>query len=682
MSLPATMSEIGKALNITRQAASIRATKEQWAYTEEPAPGGMQKLFDLNALPKEIKAAVQQHRLASLIPRLCLQETLPSPVAAVSPSETTDIQRHREAARNAVLDGIVRIRLETRCTLESAIATLLTTAKMGMAPNVIRKQLLDARDSRGIKGDELPSSRTIKRWMAAETLVPKLPQKDMSVPTWAAHFLAIYQRPEKPALTEAYREACQQWGGSRPSIHTVRRFLKKMGHVSLSAGRMGPRELKNIRPFIRRTTEHLLPNDVWTADGHKFDAEITSPRSGRPVRAEITPIIDIATRRIVGCDIDFAENALSVVTALRLAVKAQGLPAMFYVDNGSGFKNAVLSDQFTGLMGRLGCHITHSLPYNSQARGLSERGHQFWTMWAKKIPGYIGQDMDREAKLAQFKLSRKAIAQGGTLPLMGFEAFITFINDGITEYNNRPHRALGGVSPNQKLAQFVEQGWAPMRLPPEEDLSTFLPRIQRTVRRGELEVFNNRYFSRTLEEFHSEEVQVAYDVHCAETVWVYDLEGRFITTAAVNGNARHYFPVPVIEQARDKRAQGQMKRLNAKAQAVRAERKGTLELPRVPEAQILVGGIPLSVPLTKHPHNLEAVSVSNGEAQSKAQDARQPPTPRRRSEQSAAQNYAEWAEIGRALAAGHTVSEQDERFYQSWPGTSQGRVHLNKLKSA
>ncbi|MCW3528635.1 hypothetical protein K6Y52_38335, partial [Burkholderia cenocepacia] len=105
-----------------------------------------------------------------------------------------------------------------------------------------------------------------------------------------------------------------------PSIHQVRRFLDKLGAVTLQTGRMGSRELKTMLPFIRRTFDKLLPNDIWSGDGHTFDAEVQHPLHGRPFRPEITSIIDVATRRAVGISLDLAESSFAVLDALSTGV--------------------------------------------------------------------------------------------------------------------------------------------------------------------------------------------------------------------------------------------------------------------------------------------------------------------------------------------------------------------------
>jgi putative transposase len=360
--------------------------------------------------------------------------------------------------------------------------------------------------------------------------------------------------------------------------------------VTLEMGRMGDRELKTLKPFIRRGFESLLPTDVYSADGHTFDAEVQHPMHGRPFRPEITSVVDIATRRVVGWSIGLAESALTVLDALRDASLRGGIPAIFYVDNGSGFKNQMMNDTATGLMARLGIEMVNSLPYNSQARGVIERLHKtIWVEAAKQLPGYMGRDMDRQAKHNVFKLSRKALkAKPGettVMPLIGWPGFIDFCADKVDEYNNRPHRSLPKVTdpttgrrrhmtPNEKWAVAVAGGFAAHTVNDDDSRPLFRPQALRTVRRCEIELFGNRYFAKALEEFHTEQLRVGYDVHDPAKVWVYDADGRFICTAGLDANKRDYMPKSMVVRAHEKRATGREKRLVAKLDEVREELHG------------------------------------------------------------------------------------------------------------
>lgn len=115
-----------------------------------------------------------------------------------------------------------------------------------------------------------------------------------------------------------------------PTYSQAYRFInEKMGNVEAQRGRMGSRELKNLKPFIRRDTEQLLPTDVYTADGHCFDAEVAHPMHGKAFRPEITAIMDVATRRMVGWSIDLAESGWAVLDAVRMSACRCGIPAIF-----------------------------------------------------------------------------------------------------------------------------------------------------------------------------------------------------------------------------------------------------------------------------------------------------------------------------------------------------------------
>ena len=380
--------EIAGVLNVTKRTIEIRAARESWPYEALAVRGGKKRFYPVSSLPAEIRAALTERSLAAALPALITQPT--APIIVQPPADLTDRQRLSRDARSGVLQAIRRFQSETGCSQEAAMQTLLTLAASGRAEPIIVRSLQLARDGRGRKNDHgLPSTRTLKRWLSTPDLAPRIPQADMSIPGWAGEFLGFYQQPQKPSVEAAYRQACAVWGPERPSIHQVRRFLGKLGEVTRERGRMGPRELKNIRPFTRRDFSDLLPNDVWSADGHTFDAEVQPPFHGRPFRPEITSIIDIATRRLVGFSVSLAESAFAVLDALRNAVETAGLCGIFYVDNGSGYANALIKDEGVGLKAALGFRVEHSLPYNSQAKGVIERLHQtLWVQSAKRLPSY------------------------------------------------------------------------------------------------------------------------------------------------------------------------------------------------------------------------------------------------------------------------------------------------------
>ncbi|MBU2967088.1 Mu transposase C-terminal domain-containing protein [Amphritea sp. 2_MG-2023] len=568
------------------------AKSKNWESQTSIGIGGESNEYHISNLPTEARNALEAQQIQGMLPRLH-----ESTAAIVKPASTlqadTDLthrQRSTADARGTVINAVSAM-CENGVTKEAAITTLLTQARTGQLEilnPVLDAALRLAKDPRGRSSEAYPSARSIKRWFAKDVkaLAPKSKQ-ELKIPTWANAFLLCWQRPEKPSVEHAYRQFVSQYEGQDqlPSIHAVRRFIKKMGSVSRQKGRMGARELKNILPFVRRDFSQLLPADIYSADGHTHDGEVQHPLHGRPFRPEITTFIDIATRRVVGVSVDLAESSIAVLDAL-ISSCTQAVPALIYVDNGGGYANAMLKDTATGVLARLGSTMTHSLPYSSQARGVIERVHQtLWVDAAKSMIGFVGKDMDPEARHDQFKLSRAAIKQDGAMPLMGWESFMAFVNERINWYNARPHSSLPKITdtsgkrrhitPDELWQQHQANGWSPMLLSSDEAAQVFRPRTSRTVNRGEIKFMNNIYFSHDLTEWHREQVHIAYDINDPDAIWVYEPEtGTLICKAEWNANKVDYMPKSVMDNAREQRAMGRKRRLEVKLNEVEAELRG------------------------------------------------------------------------------------------------------------
>lgn len=681
------------------------SSRSAWSFREVAARGGRngtRKEFAVASLPAQARQALLERKLTATIVSSSAAN-LPAPLPA-APSlagllipqacaDLTDHQRLERDARAGVVAAIRRFQVEAGCSQEVAMQTLLALAASGRAEPVIVRSLQLARDGRGRKGANdtgLPSIRTLKRWLSAGDLTPRVAQRDMTVPPWAKVFLERYQQPQKPSVEAAYRDACNVWSAAeRPSIHQVRRFLDKLGTVTRERGRMGQRELKNIQPFIRRDFSQLEPNDIWTADGHCFDAEVQHPLHGRPFRPEITAILDIATRRCVGWSIDLAESGIAVADAIRYAAERNGIPAIFYVDNGGGYQNAMMKDEATGLMNRLGTDMRHSIAYNSQARGVIERAHQtIFVQAAKQLPSYIGAEMDREARLQQFKVTRKALKSGGAMPLIPFDVFIQFIEARVADYNAKAHRTLKGTSPDLAWRAFEARGWKPDVLRAEDAATLFRPRVTRTIQRAEINLFTNIYFARELAEFHGIEAQIAYDIHDPSRIWVYTPEGRFICEAQANGNSRHYMPVAVVQQAREKRAKGRLARVDAKREEILEELHGAPAIAAPACNQIVLGGRVIdaealsSIPVPVEIEAQRALPPVADESAAENCNFVQAPPARSRSERTPAENYADWLALDAAITAGDTVTEADARWHRMYPNSAQYRAEAGKRKAA
>lgn len=595
-----TIQQLAVALTVTRQAASKRANQENWLFSEETGRGGRKRLYETKSLPTEIREAIMHHALreSSLpvqAPSVPALSEMPAPI----PANLKDWQRSAAEARAALVAEVKR--LAEHGGTERAIMALVNMAAKNDLPEHLQQIVPVANAKSGKDGKRTLSRRSLYRWMndaeqGFTALAPKTREK-VTVPAWAQALLRLRNVPQGVNLTWVMEQLPAQLpaGIPAPSLSQARRFINKMSAVDREAGRMGPREIKSIRAYVKRDSSGMWPTECYTADGHAFDAEIAHPAHGKPFRPEITTVIDIATRKAVGWSADLAESTWAVLDALRHACIVGGIPAILYVDNGSGYKNDMMANEATGFMGRLAITMSNSLPYNSQARGVIERSHQtIWIKGAKTLPTYMGADMDREAKQKAFKITRADIkATGGSRLLMPWNDFVIWCQVQIDAYNNRPHRALPKIrdaetgklrhqSPNEAWQAAINEGWKPVEVEAHEADDLFRPYKECITRRAMVQLFSNSYFHKDLEHHHGETVRVGYDIHDASRAWIRDSQGRLICVAEFEGNKRSYFPESFIEQAAQKRATGRIKRAQARIDEAEAELQPPLTIEQMP----------------------------------------------------------------------------------------------------
>ena len=317
-----TLKEIADLAGIKPRAAQYRAKKEGWKYIEERHHKTRRRLYPVKSLPKSIERAVLDKALNQMeLPHVLTPESPPieTPIQT-SAATLKDWQRERMEARAAILAEVERI--GRAVGIEKAIREVVRSARDGALPDHLQRRVAAANAKGGAGGKRTVSPRTQKRWRAdarkgATGLAPK--SGGQGVPAWGAPLLKTYRQPQKWSLAKTLRKMAEAGIGPLPSYDQARRFLARVGEVEKNRGRMGPRELKSIRPFVRRTTGHMLPTDCYTADGHTFDAEVAHPIHGKAFRPEVTLVIDIATRLAAGWSCTLAESGLAVLDAIRHA---------------------------------------------------------------------------------------------------------------------------------------------------------------------------------------------------------------------------------------------------------------------------------------------------------------------------------------------------------------------------
>lgn len=439
-------------------------------------------------------------------------------------------------------------------------------------------------------------------------LAPAATKAQKPIPAAFFEFLPFYAKPTKPSLADAHREylkAAEARDGVQLmvlSLSQVEYIMRtRLNVVEKMVGREGFLTLRSRLPYVTRTFDDMLPTTVYSADGKTFDAEIADPVTKRPIRPEITTVIDVPTRKIVGISLARSENQRSVAEALRNSCSAHGICAIFYVDRGPGYRNEAMDADVAGLMGRLGITKMHAKAYGSQAKGVIERpNNTVWDTLAKRLPTYIGKDMDKEAGDRIHKLTRQELKLfGESRALPSWEEFVRLCWAMVEEYNAKPHTSLPKfedpktgkkrhMSPDEFWAAYVANGFEPVPVDPEEADDLFRPYEIRTVRRGQVQWNGNFYFHPSLERLHDEKVMVGYDYHQAEKVWVRKFDrstgqpGPLVCVALFMGNAERYVPLSYEQKAQETRSKARLARLGRKVEDVEAERQGIYLIEQAP----------------------------------------------------------------------------------------------------
>ncbi len=637
---------------------NVRAMADREGWVGQRRSGTKAVEYSYSSLPSKTQAAIISEAVSGRVSAEGTEVAVPEASPPKAASRLTDKQRKVMSARLAFCREIERV--SAHFSQKAAIQAMVTNAQQGLLSPYLQA-CVDVANDRTTEGRGL-SERTLKRWLSVwrasgrdeTSLAPVRQRANLETPDWLVAFLRCYQRPTKPTVAASYVEFKSAWKGDLPSIHAVQRFLKKLSPEALNVGRMSAQELKALKPFRRRSTKNLFPGDVYTADGHKFDAEVINPVTGKPYRPEITTVLDVATRRVVGVSVGEAESAIGVLDALRDAIR-ECMFSIFYVDNGSGFAN----DTVREVVDRLGGTMTHSLPYNSQARGLSERGHQtIWVRAAKKLTSYIGADMDKHAGTKVHRIGRKQLRETGRSRLIPeFGVFMAGLEQEIADYNGTPHRGLTRIrdlesglmrhmTPDEAWGSAIAEGWEPMRASSELVESLMRPQITRTTRRGEIAWAGNNYFMADLTALHGQEIRVAYDVRDASQVWAYTLDGELIGAAQLDGNSTDYMPRSMVEMARDKRQQGQFSRAVNKLETLTGHR------------------VEMIAPTIAQSANLPTEALEEAREYAKALELQQPKFDVPGDDVA---RYRLWVRLDQRKTAGEGLTADEARWHERYP---------------
>ena len=666
-----TASEYAEIAGVEKRTVNRWAKDENWPSIQELAGGLVVRKFVVSLLPEE-----RRQQLTAPCPAIrqeggslaIIDDDLPKL------TELKGWQRKVMDARVALFQAFQR--LEKKYGTNRAVDEFTKQAKNGTLPAPLQ-ELVKVANARGGKNSRAISKSTINRWKAMDSkglaaFAPKDIEKK-EIPPWAPYFMQCYQIPSNPSIPEAMEEMAKILPENTfmPSYPQVRRFHNKRSRLDRERGRKTGSEFRALKGCRQRDTSVFRPLDIGVCDGHSFKAKVAHPIHGKPFKPEVCAMIDAATRLIVGWSTGLAESAMTVADAVRHAATVSqekpygGVFNILYTDGGSGNEAKINTDEFVGLFPRLGTTHMTGIAGNAQARGIIERlNKSLWIRAAKKLPTYMGRDMDKlTARNVYLLMERDFRKNDHCSTLISWPVFLDFCRQEVDAYNRRPHSSLPKfidqqtghrrhMCPLEAWVWHMGNGWQQEdHLLSEQEIEVlFRPRIARTVQRGSVSLFGNTYYSKTLEHYEKEELQVGYDIHDGAKVQVWDREDRLICYAMFEQNKDHFFPLAQVEKAANDRAKRRAKIKMDQLAEIEAERRGIIDLE--PSYKVVdISTAPSLIRVDKEALQLEMAAKSAPSFQVPEDDKGK---------------FLLWNKLDAQLAGGEVLDKREMLFYEAY----------------
>lgn len=260
----------------------------------------------------------------------------------------------------------------------------------------------------------------------------------------------------------------------------------------------------NYMPSIRRDYSTLLPRQIVVGDVHPVDIMMRR-EDGTVVYPKAIAWYDVATNEIhmtfVLCEPGEGIRREHVAQSFEAMVDEWGLPEMLYLDNGSEYSWDAMISGFTQLSkltqsglkvfdldgdphvakrvatGREA--IVRSMPYNAKGKpGIEGAFGNIEQVFFATIPGWTaGERMNKKTH----QKGKDPIAFKGDA-----HAFLETAGTALEWYHKRPqHGRLAGMSPNEALRNFIDEGWGKTTLSRPEVLAlAFAEEVERMPDRG------------------------------------------------------------------------------------------------------------------------------------------------------------------------------------------------------
>jgi hypothetical protein len=291
---------------------------------------------------------------------------------------------------------------------------------------------------------------------------------------------------------------------TEPTVSQIQYWLNKFRTSNPALyNRYCKGDSKLTQPAFGSYSVGLLPNGVWEMDSTLVDVELASGDDEINLkRWAVVQCVDVATRRRKFL-LYPTSRAEAICLLVRDCIIDWGIPKAVKTDNGKDYVSNQLDSFLRGLS------IAHPLctPYDPRQKPHVERGYRLLQHAAEfeKLPGMVGHNVaERQAKRERAKDDALEVR----MTAKQFGSWLQNFTEGL---NNSDTEGLG-MSPIQKLLQFVAQGWSKTVVADVKQLDWLLKiEKERTVNAQGIKVNGRTYLSPVLGSMVGKKVSVRYD---------------------------------------------------------------------------------------------------------------------------------------------------------------------------
>lgn len=311
-----------------------------------------------------------------------------------------------------------------------------------------------------------------------------------------------------------------------PSYASVCNYLDGIPSAALVLAREGERaHNERMLPHLRRKYTDVAANQIWVADTMIFDVMVRNdyflPADNAAVRLQLTALMDLRSRKIVGYAFCLNGSSRSITTALIAAVKRYGPCESFYCDNGKDFKKVgkfarplnraeLIGEDMdaitrSGALRQLGIAVQYCIKFRPQSKPIERFFGTLHRRFDAEFPHYTTGNayLKPDATVAAAAQHSKvlAMARPDLSPLIPASQFVALAQHWIEVEYNAQHRHSGeGMTvrtPEGKICMTPDEAFAPAldnrRAFDPAVLDTLLwQREERLVRRSAVEVNGRR----------------------------------------------------------------------------------------------------------------------------------------------------------------------------------------------